>query len=119
MKLAGLDEFTRSYIETALWLCHGEDGEPIKGASFYQLTGSTLVEAIADCAAFQAAHADDIESDPGRAGHDFYLTRNRHGAGFWDGDWPPAVGRALTDAAHVYGTWELERDVNRAIHSHG
>lgn len=36
------------------------------------------------------------------AGIDFHLTRNRHGAGFWDrgtGD----IGRRLTDNAHPYG----------------
>jgi hypothetical protein len=28
------------------------------------------------------------------AGHDFYLTRNGAGCGFWeDGDWPKGIGR--------------------------
>lgn len=34
---------------------------------------------------------------------DFYLTRNGHGAGFWDGDYPDEVGRKLTDIAHGFG----------------
>jgi len=29
-----------------------------------------------------------------------------YGAGYWDGDYPHDVGRRLTDAAHVYGTWD-------------
>lgn len=40
--------------------------------------------------------------DPEQAGHDFLLTRNRHGAGFWDrglGD----RGDRLTRNAHPYG----------------
>lgn len=38
-----------------------------------------------------------------RAGHDFYLTRNGHGAGFWDGDYEKAKGQRLTDACRPYG----------------
>jgi hypothetical protein len=37
------------------------------------------------------------------AGHDFWLTRNGHGAGFWDGDWPEPLATVLTDAAHAFG----------------
>ena len=31
------------------------------------------------------------------AGHDFWLTRNGHGAGFWDGDWPEPYATQLTE----------------------
>lgn len=31
--------------------------------------------------------------------YDYILTRNRHGAGFWDGDWSSQVSKILTDAA--------------------
>jgi len=34
--------------------------------------------------------------------HDFWLTRNRHGAGFWDGDYEEGVGKVLTDIAHSF-----------------
>jgi hypothetical protein len=32
--------------------------------------------------------------------HDYILTRNQHGAGFWDGDWNKNVSEILSDAAH-------------------
>jgi hypothetical protein len=35
------------------------------------------------------------------------LTRNGHGAGFWDGDWPQTVGQRLTKAAKIYGSVDL------------
>lgn len=35
-------------------------------------------------------------------GHDFLLTRDRHGAGYWDRGLGE-VGRRLTEAAHPYG----------------
>src|SRR5215213_9921810 len=41
-----------------------------------------------------------------QAGHDFWLTRNRHGAGFWDrglGD----LSNRLSDASKVYGEVDL------------
>lgn len=38
---------------------------------------------------------------PESAGHDFWLTQNRHGAGFWDGDWP-TYGDQFTKLAHCY-----------------
>lgn len=31
--------------------------------------------------------------------YDYILTRNGHGAGFWDGDWSSQVSKILTDAA--------------------
>lgn len=37
------------------------------------------------------------------AAHDFILTRNHHGAGFWDGDWIAPWGDRLTELAHTYG----------------
>jgi hypothetical protein len=30
--------------------------------------------------------------------HDYILTRNHHGAGFWDGDWDKSIGEILTSA---------------------
>jgi hypothetical protein len=35
------------------------------------------------------------------AGHDFWLTSNGHGAGFWDGDWP-TYGEQLTKLSKCY-----------------
>lgn len=37
------------------------------------------------------------------AGHDFWLTRCGHGAGFWDRGLPGGIGDTLSEAARVYG----------------
>lgn len=71
------------------------------------LSADDLGAIESDCAEFLADNRDDIGDDIGGAGSDFLLTRNRHGAGFWDGDWPMAVGQRLTKAAHAYGAQEL------------
>ena len=39
----------------------------------------------------------------GQTEHDYILTRNHHGAGFWDGDWNNSVAQILTDAANKQG----------------
>lgn len=69
-----------------------------------------------DCEAFVRACWPDLESVEAKesaeqAGHDFALTRNHHGAGYWDRGLDDA-GRRLTDAAHAYGesTAYLSRD---------
>jgi hypothetical protein len=41
------------------------------------------------------------------AGHDFWLTRNHHGAGFWDGDWEQSAGEKLTALAESFGEFNL------------
>ena len=38
--------------------------------------------------------------------HDFWLTRNGHGTGFWDGDYPE-TGDRLTELAKKFGECNL------------
>jgi hypothetical protein len=42
-----------------------------------------------------------------QAGYDFWLTRNGHGAGFWDGDWPEPAATYLTKESKKFGTANL------------
>ena len=107
-----MDKFTSAYIEAALWSSMDESdeqgGEPLDANyGIDDIAPETLASILDDCKAFQDDHADDIGSDPERAGHDFWLTRNGHGAGFWDGDWDDDIGRRLTDASDVYGSVDL------------
>ena len=107
-----LDKFTDAFIEAALWSTMDEStpegGEPMDanyGVAYLAL--ETLERIKADCAAFKEQHGDDIGDDVERAGHDFWLTRNHHGAGFWDGDWAEGVGERLTAASHACGEVDL------------
>lgn len=103
-------------IECALWssLAWGPDEghEPIPADEVHDeshIDDDKLAELRADLRAFIEDNAADIDASglsPEQVGHDFWLTRERHGAGFWDrglGD----IGRRLTDAAHVYGGFDL------------
>ena len=76
-----------------------------------------------DCDEFLALHPElaSFEHVPGRdggwylaeqAGHDFWLTRNGHGAGFWDRGLG-ALGETLTKWAKAAGTCDvIETDTN-------
>lgn len=86
--------------------------------SVEDLAPGTLARMVADCERFQRDMIEDIAWDnlarfPHRystqekAGHDFWLTRNHHGAGFWDGDWTEPAATRLTDAAHAFGECNL------------
>lgn len=102
-----LDDFTWAYIDAALWSSTGDDDEPLDANyGIHDLAPETLARFVADCKAFQDAHYDRIAVDLAGAGHDFWLTRNGHGAGFWDGDWPEH-GDALTEACEAFGNCEL------------
>jgi len=108
-----LDEFTRAYIECALWSStDGADesgGEPLDANyDFDDLAPEAVAKMAEDCADFQAANAYALTKagDDARNGHDFWLTRNHHGAGFWDRGYG-VHGQILTDAAHVYGECDI------------
>ena len=122
-----LDEFTKAYIEAALWSSTDEStpqgGEPLdKNYTIQDISPETLQQMISDCKDFQEAQLTDgtpvfdvISSNLARAGHDFWLTRNRHGAGFWDGDWKQ-FGDLLTEFSHPYGDFNLYVGDDHKIH---
>ena len=117
-----LDAFTRAYVEAALWSTNDESdergGEPLdKNYGVEDIAPETMELIVEDCADFQERFGRLIEDDDPKvvhgeydrwekAGHDFWLTREGHGAGFWDGDWPKH-GDELTEAAKSYGEFEL------------
>ena len=104
----GADCFISAYVECALWSSTDEEGEPLDSSyctDDLAFGARALMES--DC-------EDFIESNSGlladwnarQAGHDFWLTRNRHGAGFWDRG-RGKNGDDLTAAAHAYGECDL------------
>jgi hypothetical protein len=110
------DKFLASYIETAFWSSTDDDGTPLDG----DLADNTMTAMQKDCAEFEPralalidaynadknASAEFLPGD-GHLAHDFWLTRNHHGAGFWDGDYPEPLGQQLTDLAHSFKECDL------------
>jgi hypothetical protein len=110
------DDFTRQYIETALWAENDNStpsgGEPLdKNYGIGDLAPETIAKMTEDGKAFLAAVQTELpfvieECEGSQLGHDFWLTRNGHGAGFWDGDYDwmlreyeMDVGEKLTEIA--------------------
>jgi hypothetical protein len=105
------DVFTRAYVECALWTEQIErddsddSDDPIEPID--RIDHDTLDQMFRDCRQFQSWHMADIAGREEDAGHDFWLTRNGHGAGFWDGDWEDSLGERLTSNCKAYGEFEL------------
>jgi hypothetical protein len=108
-----IDDFTRGYLECAEWCGLEEEGkEALELSVSPKWSQESLIEAVRECREFQLRNAGYLTEsglDPSQAGHDFWLTRNRHGAGFWDecgagtGILIRAALRELTEESHMYG----------------
>ncbi len=102
------DSFAWGYIYCAFWSSVGEDGFPLDdNYDATDLAPETLERMMVDCASFKEQYWESICGNLSGAGHDFWLTRNHHGAGFWDGDWPQDVGQNLTEACDLWGRSDL------------
>lgn len=109
-----MDKFTQGYIEAALWASTDEFGNPLQdNFGVEDIPQETMAQIEADCQRFQTENKADLQKAyklykvegnwtvEEQAGHDFWLTRNGEGAGFWDrglGD----VGEDLTKACRKY-----------------
>lgn len=124
--LPTLTPFARAYIMAALWTF--DDDAPC--GMDYRDTGrfedllplmdaDTSAKMQADCAKFEAENAALLAKagDDEQNGHDFWLTRNHHGAGFWDRGYDEGVSDALTDAAHKCGECNLYRGDDGRIYA--
>lgn len=107
-----LDLFTLSYIEAMLWAELDDADEPLdKNHTAADIAPEALRSIVADCTKFQETNAAHIACEGSlgerHAGHDFWLTRNGHGAGFWDGDWPEEAGNAMSASAKAFGSSDV------------
>lgn len=75
------EEFFRAYIEAVYFTETGDTDQPESDAG---LTHEFLRQSAMDCNLFYDEYAELIGDNIEQAGHDFWLTRNGHGAGFWD-----------------------------------
>lgn len=125
MNFSDCDEFTRGYIEAALWLFDDDPGEgewDRLDVFLSALAPDAITSMAADCKRFQQASKSmlemayqDYDYNPKRAGHDFWLTRNHHGSGFWARDLG-VIGDGLTNIAHDYRDCDLYRGDNNLIY---
>lgn len=108
------DQFFRGYVECALWSSIDDHDQPMDSNYDYSDIAEVTREAmLKDCQDFLLRYAGLLDEytdfyDYSYAGHDFWLTRNGHGAGFWDRDEiSDALGEQLTVAAKGFGEIDL------------
>jgi hypothetical protein len=110
-----VDLMLRGYLTCALWSSADVHGDDIDSkADVGDIDAASVQRAREDCEGFVSLCAKneiDLLAIPGMnegsIGHDFWLTRNGHGAGFWDrglgqlGDyltkWAKTFGEAYAD----------------------
>ncbi len=105
---ATCDPFTKAYLEAMFWtnewdgvddgdatkddlngfsrLCEDEDGDTFvkHDYGYYDISEEALDRMVAECDKFQELAGDFILNNETQAGHDFWLTREGCGTGFWD-----------------------------------
>lgn len=87
-----LDDFTKAYIVCALWSSTDDEGNPLDSKfDIENINPKDIEEIKLECLNFQKENIQLLESSHKNkgytlenAGHDLWLTRNGHGAGFWD-----------------------------------
>lgn len=117
-----LETITHHYLVCALWSSTDDEGEPMAhGRDLDDIAEDTKAQAHEDVADFvglleregvQWSCAMTLE----QFGHDFWLTRNGHGAGFWDRGLG-GLGDTLTKWAEPYGSIDLYVSDDGQVHA--
>jgi hypothetical protein len=104
-----IEQVKRAYVECALWssLDPDNDGDCLDAVydadDIAPETLETMAREVVDFLSLVERKGITLEAlEPGQVGHDFWLTRNGHGAGFWDRGLGE-LGEALTRAAETFG----------------
>ena len=102
------DLFTKAYITCALCSSSDNNDEPLdKNYAQDDIALETLFAMVEDCFNFRVNNASDMKDlDIVQCGHDFWLTRQHHEAGFSERNLGE-VGDRLTEAAKKFGEVHL------------
>lgn len=99
-----ISDFTDAFLECALWTATDEEGNPLdENYSMEDYAEETIAKAKKECEEFILANMELLHGlDPKQCGHDFSLTRDGHGTGFWDRGYGK-VGEELSEICRPYG----------------
>lgn len=132
--MSDFEDFVAEYVDTLLWGENVDDinAEPDENGERAQVNADVhydsedidaagMAEIRQDCEGFWTSERElwlSAGRTDGESAHDFYLSRNGHGTGFWDRGLG-VIGDQLHDAAKVYGTQGLmsHPDGTLGVHS--
>ena len=108
--MINIDTVLQHYIIAALWSGCDDDGVPLDiNYTKSDIHIDTLNQMRSDCIEFihdAGTLLEESRLSSAQIGHDFWLTRNGHGSGFWDKGLGK-IGDDLTDICIKYGTIDL------------
>ena len=112
--MQGMDSYAetllRHYLIAALWSSTDDKGNPLDEKYSPEDFSEDALEVMKDqCGTFSNVHYNTFltsEITAEQAGHDFWLTRNGHGAGFWDRGLGHA-GDFLTEQCKKWGEVDI------------
>lgn len=110
MNTIDISDIELGYLNCALWSSTGDDGEPLDADyDIEDIAPETRKQMRTDLTDFVLQNQALLKASglgDTQIGHDFWLTRNGHGAGFWDRGLG-AIGDQLTAACKPYGSVDL------------
>ena len=110
-----LTDFEKGYVTAALWTFddnapRGEYSTSGRVETLFPLIDQAALQSMRDdCTKFQNENKELLAQagKDSQNGHDFWLTRNHHGSGFFDRGYADEVGNTLTDKAHAFGECDI------------
>lgn len=107
-----IEEMLQHYMIASLWSSTGDDDESLdRDYQPADISTDTKADMREDCRKFfdkARKILDGVSYPADQCGHDFWLTRNRHGVGFEDRDFGTEKSRkALADLARSFGEVNL------------
>jgi hypothetical protein len=120
------DEAWDGYIACAFWASttDGDEPEPLDDIAGPEDLAAEQEKVLkGELKDFLEDNEFNLRITPGewswsQHGHDFWLTRNGHGAGFWDRGYGD-IGTKLTDACEPYGSCNLYVGDDGKVYTHG
>ncbi len=102
------EDFIKAYVVCALWSSTDDHEKPLdETCGPEDVEETTLAGMREDCLDFIQANENDLLNlDAEQSGQDFWLSRNGHGAGWFDRGLG-ALGDRLQKASKVYGSYNL------------
>jgi hypothetical protein len=109
MNTTDISDVELGYLDCALWSSTDDNDQPLDVLGVEAIAPETRKKMRSELTDFVLKNQALLKASglqDTQIGHDFWLTRNGHGAGFWDRGLG-AIGDQLTTACKPYGSVDL------------